>query len=186
MTDSLFFDSDCISAFLWVGSENLLAKLYSGKIVIPKPVYDELSYPRVAHLKARVDTLLAAGKAQIGVICTDTDDYDFYYRLTVRPDEGHAVIGKGEAASITLAKNHNGIIASNNLKDIHSYVKEYGLKHVTTGDILIEALKHGLITESQGNKTWAFMLARRRRLGAASFSDYLKEKQKQDCFTVGK
>ena len=55
MIDSLFFDNDCISAFLWVRNESLLVKLYPGRIVIPKPVYDELSYPGIAHLKARVE-----------------------------------------------------------------------------------------------------------------------------------
>jgi len=55
LIDSLFFDNDCISAFLWVRNESLLVKLYPGRIVIPKPVYDELSYPGIAHLKASVD-----------------------------------------------------------------------------------------------------------------------------------
>lgn len=75
MTDSLFFDSDCISAFLWVGNENLLVKLYPGRIVIPKTVYDELSYPGIAHLKARVDALLSVGQAQVMSIDVATEAY---------------------------------------------------------------------------------------------------------------
>ncbi len=39
MIDSLFFDSDCISVFLWVKKQNLLTLLYPGKIMIPKPAY---------------------------------------------------------------------------------------------------------------------------------------------------
>jgi hypothetical protein len=78
-----------------VGNENLLVKLYPGKIVIPKPVYDE-----------------------------------------------------------------------------------FGLKHVTTGDILLEALGKGYITESQGNTIWASMLAKRRKLGTSSFTTYIQSKQK--------
>ena len=176
MTDSLFFDSDCISAFLWVGTENLLVKLYPGKIVIPKPVYDELSYPGIAHLKARVDTLLSAGQAQVEAISTGTETYALYYKLTVAPQDGHAVIGKGEAASIALAKTNGGIVASNNLKDISLYISEYGLSHITTGDILLEALKRGYISEDQGNTIWSSMLAKKRKLGAPSFSDYIKSK----------
>ncbi|MEG1877475.1 MAG: hypothetical protein RR146_07890 [Lachnospiraceae bacterium] len=117
MTDSLFFDSDCISAFLWVKEQNLLALLYPGRIIIPKP------------------------------------------------------------ASIAMAKTIGGIVASNNLKDISSYIIEYGLKHITTGDILIEALEKGLITENEGNTIWTSMLAKRRKLGASSFSEYIKSKQ---------
>ena len=36
MTDKLFFDTDCISAFLWVKEENILFKLYPGKIILHK------------------------------------------------------------------------------------------------------------------------------------------------------
>ena len=122
LTDSVFFDSDCISSFLWVRYENLLTKLYPGKIVIPKPVYDELSYPGIAHLRARVDTLLSAGQAQVEAIITGTETYALYYQLTVAPHGGHVIIGKGEAASISLAKSSDGIVASNNLKDISSYI----------------------------------------------------------------
>jgi len=53
MIDSLFFDTDCISAFLWVNEQSLLISLYPGKIIIPQPVYDELSYKNTPHLKQR-------------------------------------------------------------------------------------------------------------------------------------
>lgn len=177
MTDSLFFDSDCISAFLWVGNESLLVKLYPGKIAIPKAVYDELSYPGIAHLKARVDALLSAGQAQIMTIDSGTEAYNLYYRLTVKPEPGHIIIGKGEASSIVLAKQNDGIVASNNLKDITSYVAEMGLKHITTGDILLAALEKGYITEVQGNTIWSAMLSKRRKLGASSFTAYIQSKQ---------
>lgn len=83
------------------------------------------------------------------------------------------IIGRGEAASISFAKEKQGILASNNLRDISAYVTEYGLTHLTTGDILKMALDAGYIDESQGNTIWANMIARKRKLGYASFSDYL-------------
>ena len=42
-TNKIFFDTDCLSAFLWVNNESLLPILYPGKIVIPEQVYVELS-----------------------------------------------------------------------------------------------------------------------------------------------
>lgn len=175
MTEPLFFDTDCISAFLWVGNENLLAQLYPGRIVIPKQVYDELSNPGVAHLKTKVDTLLNNGQASVMPINSGTDEYDFYRKLVSAPDPGHKIIGGGEAAAIALAKSNNGILASNNLRDISGYVAELGLTHVTTGDILKEALGKGLVTESQGNTIWSAMLKKRRKLGYPSFSDFLAD-----------
>lgn len=176
MTDSLFFDTDCISAFLWVRNESLLAQLYPGRIVIPRPVYDELSSPGIIHLKVRIDAMVSAGQAKIVEIVVGTEEYNMFYRLTVEPGKGQKLIGKGEAASIALAKENRGIVASNNLRDIGDYVKEFQLKHITTGDILVEAYSKILITEDEGNAIWSSMLTKRRKLGAASFSDFLKSK----------
>jgi len=173
MIDSLFFDSDCISAFLWVNEQNLLPLLYPGMVVIPKPVYAELAYPTTPHLKKRIDFLLSNKQAILATIEVDSDEYSLYKKLTTSPEEGHKIIGPGEAAAIVLAKANDGTLASNNLADIMPYINEYKLKHITTGDILIEALMKGYITETDGNAIWASMLAKRRKLGATSFSEYL-------------
>ncbi|NYB72850.1 hypothetical protein HZF24_01705 [Sedimentibacter hydroxybenzoicus DSM 7310] len=178
MIDSLFFDSDCISAFLWVNEQNLLTLLYPGMVMIPKPVYDELSYPTTPHLKQRIDYLISNKQASLATIDVDSDTYALYQKLTTSPDKGYKIIGPGEASSIALAKTNNGIVASNNLKDISSYINEFALKHITTGDILIKALEKGYITENDGNTIWSSMLAKRRRLGASSFSEYIKTKNK--------
>lgn len=177
MTDSLFFDSDCISAFLWVREQNLLALLYPRKIIIRKAAYDELSFPTTPQLKERIDQLLQSGAASLATIDLGTDEFVLYHKLTNSPDKGHKIIGSGEAASIALASVHNGVVASNNLKDIALYVKELGLRHITSGDILMEALDKGLITEVEGNAIWASMLAKRRKLGAGSFTEFLSLKK---------
>lgn len=174
LTDQLFFDTDCISAFLWVGKQSILSKLYPNKIRIPKQVYAELSYPGVSHLKERVDTLIRNGDAKIVDIEANSDDYDFYTELTCDPKDGKKSIGKGEAACIVFARKENGIIASNNLRDIDFYVKEYNLKHKTTGDIMVDAVSLGIITDEQANKLWDAMIRKRRKLGADTFSSYLK------------
>lgn len=177
LTDPLFFDTDCISAFLWVNNESILAKLFPGRIIIPKEVYDELSSPavnRIKGLKNQIDYMIKNGQATIVSIEVNTKEYMLYRKLTAFPDEGKKIIGKGEAAAISLAKERNGIIASNNLKDISSYVAEFGLKHYTTGDIMMMALKEGYINENQGNIIWANMISKRRKLGYLTFSDYIK------------
>ena len=55
-------------------------------------------------------------------------------------------------------------------------MQTYGLRHITTGDILVEAFQNAIITEEQGNLIWKNMLARRRRIGAESFTNYLLRK----------
>ena len=173
LTKDIFIDTDCISAFLWVGNESLLSQLYPGRVIMPKPVYDEINRPILAWMKARVDSMISAGKLMVVEISSGTEEFDLYYKLTENPDEGHKIIGAGEAASIALAKVKNGIVASNNFNDILTYINKYSLEYTTTADILVDAYKKGILDEKQGNAIWANMLRKKRRLGAASFSDYL-------------
>ena len=173
MTDSLFFDTDCICAFLWINEESLLEKMYSGKIVIPKEVYNEIDRPTIPHLKARIDQLIANGSAIVMSMDINSEEYSLYRELTTF--SGNKLIGSGEAASISLAKKHNGVLGSNNLRDVGYYVNKYSLKHVTTGDILVEAFQNGLITEQEGNTIWANMLKKKRKIGANSFTEFFQE-----------
>ena len=170
MTDQLFFDSDCISAFLWVNEQSLVAQLYPGRVIIPQPVYDELSYPGTPHLKKRIDQMIDSGQANIMSIASDSPSAELYWQLT---QDAPKIIGNGEASCLVLAKEHDGIVASNNFRDINEYICKYCLKHMTTGDILSDALNMGLITEEQGNYIWKNMLEKRRQLGAKSFSEFL-------------
>lgn len=172
MTDNYFFDTDCISAFLWIKNESILTKLYQGRIILPHQVYDEIS--KVPSLFRRVEHMKNAGELAVRSIQVDTDEYKDYCQLAVTPPIGEKIIGKGEAAAIAMTKNNDGILASNNLRDVKKYVEKYGLKHITTGDILVEALNQGIITEIDGNTIWANMIAKNRMLPTASFSDYLK------------
>lgn len=172
----LFFDTDCLSAFLWVDEQAILPMLYPGRIVIPEPVYDELSKPQISHLKKRIDVLKAKGQVKIIQIQHGKPEYELYMKMINSPERGRTIIGKGEASVLALAMENAGIVASNNLRDILQYINEFGLTYITTGDILVEAYEKSLITESQGNIIWASMLEKRRKLGSASFSEYLKKK----------
>ena len=174
MTSRVFIDTDCISAFLWVGTEHLLEKLYSGKIVIPQEVYDEINIPTIPHLKSRIDQLVAKGSAEIVSIDIGTEEYALYRDLT-RNHDSNKVIGKGEAASISLAKKHNGILGSNNLRDVKPYVEEFSLEHMTTGDILVEAFKAQFITEQEAIISGIICLKREGKLGRILFQTIFVE-----------
>lgn len=171
MTEELFFDTDCLSAFLWVREESILAQMYPGRIVLPAQVYSELQ--RVPHLVSRTDALKNSGALRVESIIVGSDEYNDYVKMTTAPDAGKRIIGYGEAAGIAMVKHRGGILASNNLKDIPQYVNEFHIQHMTTGDILKEALVQGIISEAEGNIIWAEMLRKRRLLPTRTFSDYL-------------
>ena len=171
MTEKYFFDTDCLSAFLWVREESILARLYSGRIILPEQVYSELQ--RVPHLKARVDTLKIQGDLNIESMDVGSEEYKDYVKMTTSPEKGMRIIGRGEAAGIAMVKHRNGTLASNNLRDVGIYVEKYGIQLITTGDILIEAMNAGIITETEGNTIWADMLRKHRMLPTTTFSEYL-------------
>ena len=135
MTEKYFFDTDCLSAFLWVREESILARLYAGRIILPTQVYNELR--RVPHLLARVDTMKNNGDLSVESMEAGSAEYYDYVQMTSSPEAGFRIIGRGEAAGIAMAKQRNGTLASNNLRDIRPYVEKYKISHITTGDILI-------------------------------------------------
>lgn len=173
MTKELFFDTDCLSSFLWIGDTSIIEALYGGRIILPEPVYEELGHRAIQRfgIKERADKLISSGAASVQSIEAGTEEYQIYRDLT-DPKPGKKTIGKGEAGGIALAKTYNGVLVSNNTRDIMPYVEEYGLKRLDTGQILMEALAEGIITEEDGNDIWRKMLARKRWLPAKTFSDY--------------
>lgn len=172
MTD-LFIDTDCISAFLWVNRQALLPQIFPGEIIMPEPVYQELSRPQVRFLKERVDKMISKGQLKVEKMDGHSEVYEMYSDMITGADPNFKVIGKGEASALALAKHRNGIIGSNNLRDIMQYIDAYNIDHLTTGDLLVMALDEGLIDENEGNILWQDMIRKRRKLGAPSFSDHL-------------
>lgn len=172
-----FFDTDCLCAFLWVQRQDILVQLYSKQLVIPEPVYQELCRPQIQHLKTRADLLIKQNHGRKQSLQINSPAFSLYMMLTRKPEHGWPIIGNGEAAAIALAKEEKGIVASNNLRDISAPVAFYQLNLVTTGDILEKAFSQNFITETEGNQIWQAMLMKRRRLGAKSFTDYLKRRE---------
>ena len=175
MTEPLFLDTDCLSTFLVVGQENLVLRLYAGRIGIPQQVYEELK--KVHFMKSKVDALRQAGRVMLYQITAGTIEGDLYFKLTTKPDKGFRVIGSGEAAAITLTKQYNGILGSNNMRDIPPYIRLYHLQHRTSADIMAEALEQHMINEGQGNAIWKQMLQRNRKLPADTFTEFLASRK---------
>lgn len=85
MIDQLFFDTDCFYSFLWVKEENILFKLYPGKIILPKQVFNELANPSIPHIKRKVNQLCLNGQVSTKEILAKTDEYKLYFELAVSP-----------------------------------------------------------------------------------------------------
>lgn len=169
----IYFDTDCLSSFLWSDEIPLLVQLYSEKMYIPQEVYKEFSYPRLPAFFSK-NILKLTEKQHLKVVpafVVNTKEYDFYLKLT---RNGSKSIGGGEAAALVLAISNNGAIASNNFKDIASYVQEYNLHHLTTGRILKESYNKRLKTLSDCEVIWKTLISRKRKLPTKTFAEFLK------------
>lgn len=98
MINDLFFDTDCLSAFLWINDTNILEALYGGNIILPDPVYQELSNPRVPQLKKRADALIDKKMASVQAIEANSEEYKLY-RFLVRGDK-EKIITEAEGNTI--------------------------------------------------------------------------------------
>lgn len=175
MIEPLFLDTDCLSTFLVVQRENLILQLYAGRVAVPQQVYGELR--KVQFMRDRVDALLKAKRVELYPIIAGTDPGDLYLKLTTHPDKGYKLIGSGEAAAIVLTRHHDGILGSNNMRDILPYIQLYNLKNRSSADIMAEALEQHLINEGQGNAIWREMLQRNRKLPTDTFTQFLASRK---------
>lgn len=172
LNKDVYFDTDCLSSFLLIDKTDILEKLFKGKIVIPEQVYAELDRPAVRFLKTKLDDFIKKTAAKIQTVETNSDEFNLYLGLT--SGKNCKVIGKGEAICIALTKIKNGVLASNNLRDICWYVKQYNLEFITTGDILVMALQNKIMTKQEGEDIWQSMLKIKRKIGPCTFSEYLE------------
>lgn len=168
-----FYDTDCLSCFIVIDDTSILEEQFEC-IFLPYEVYEEFDRPHIQNLKNRVDNLIKKGFVKVIKFDTNSEDYLLFMELS-SDYFSDKTIGKGEAAVIVHAKKHNGIVASNNTRDIMPYVEKYNLERITTGDILVMALENGIITEKEGNIIWSKMLKRNRWLNADTFTSYLNK-----------
>lgn len=175
LTKKVVWDSDCFSAFLAVEKiPNVVMLLKGNKLIMPKPVYDEICDARNEGWKETIDQYVRAKVIEIKEFYLDEEISKTYYKLRQNPDEGHLEIGPGEAAAIAIAKDTGAVLLSNNLKDVEQYVEEYHLRHATTGTILYDMYCSGEMSEEEIEQHWAEMRSRGIKLPAQTFKEYVE------------
>ena len=176
MTKLIFFDTDCLSSFLWVDSMNLLIQCFPQGFILPRPVYEE--FKRIPHFHQKVDGYIQKGFLEIKDIESGTNEYRNYVDLVSGRDARVPRIGKGEAAAIVLAHRYKGILASNNLSDISYYIQIFELESLTSASILETMYRKNIIDLQSAESLWSGMLQKRRKLPCSTFQDYLDKLEK--------
>lgn len=172
MADLYFFDTDCLSSFLLTNNENILFELFENNIYLPSHVLNEANKYEI--LRNKVNELLENGSIKIKSIDYGTNEFKIYHKLTSL-SYSSKIIGHGEASAIALCVVYNGILVSNNLKDVTEYIEKFKLNSLTTPEILATALEKEIINRQKANDIWSDMLNKGRYLPNISFDEYYEK-----------
>ena len=166
----VFYDTDCLSSFLVVDRIDLLKKEFSSIIVSAQVNIEFLNDKTPKCIYERFSNLVDEGFVIVKDIDVDDEVMEYYITFITEDDDG----GKGELSSIAFAIVNNGILASNNFRDICKYVKKYNLHHITTATILLDCFKKEYVSSDEVEKNWQDMLKKYVKLPKKSFIEYYK------------
>jgi hypothetical protein len=169
----LLLDADYISSFAWVYRFDILSKLYADRMLILDEVLSEIS--RVPHIEKGIQELISRNTLKRAAIMGDEPAA---IELGTLLESGR--LGAGEAACMAYLKYNPGSLGSNNLADVRIYCERNGKCLITTGETLIDACVSGLLNVKDADGLWIRMIAKKRKLPTATFTEYLIKINRKD------
>ena len=170
INNKVYFDTDCLSAFLWLNEVSSLVLLFGNNIVIPRGVYDELC--KIHTFKSIIDSYINKQIMSIVDIEYDSREMQIYLKLTTK-DSHYKVFGRGEAEVISHAVCNSKKMASNNLSDVEDYVKYYNLINYTIVDLLEMLIIDGLKTVDEVEIMWKDLKTKNFKIPGKTYNDFL-------------
>ena len=181
MNKPVFYDTDCLECFLFVDAGYILEKLFS-KIIIPEQVYNELMVENTPSVVKANFKKLKEGFVEIREIPFASQEFTTYKSIENGFwSETGKVCGSGESAAMALAHLNNGIVASNNLRDVEEYVESLDIGLITSSMILSRAVEKEIISENTASSLYAGMINNGINLPYDSFSRYFDNLYEKDC-----
>ena len=171
----IVFDTDCISSFLWVKRLDIVKDLFPNQIVIPQTVYDELNKiknPQYRFLFNDLYTQVLNKNFNLKSIMVSDQEFKEYCKLISMKNPKR--IGRGEAATIVIAKMLDGTVASNNLRDILPYVGKNNIPYICTEHILYYRYEKNFISIKEGSQIWDNMKRIGRILPNCDFKEIVR------------
>ena len=167
----IILDADFLSSFAWVKRLDILEGLYSKRMVVLEEVLAELR--RVPHLASRVELSIKSGHIRSEAMLADSPEA---LQLAQFLESGR--YGSGEASCMAYLTQRDGILGSNNLSDVKAFCNKNKKRLLTTADVLHQAYNIGEIDLNEADEIWAGMLAKKQKLPASSFTEYLSAIEK--------
>lgn len=162
----ILIDADVVSHFITAGEQNELNKIFQNSIQILDKVLVEAT--RLPSRKTIVDNIVTNGILTVlSFPDNDPDIKQEYFWIKKMMDKGD-----GESATMAVARHHNNIIASSNLRDIKSYCSNHKIDYLTTMDFLCYALSKNLWTEKRCNDFITKVLSKKSKLPCTKMADH--------------
>ena len=163
-----------------------LKKLFS-KIKLPEQVYIELTKQKTPkNVENNLKKLISEGFIEIIQIEFTTPEYIKYNCISKGYwSKNLKSIGKGESAAIALAIENNGIVASNNLKDIKDICEEFNVPIITASIILSFLYELQLYSKEEINLVWSKIINKTYQIMPyRTFNEYYEKSFQKDCETL--
>lgn len=174
----IFYDTDCLSSFLEIGDWSILEHLFD-EITIPNAVYEEFTrLPPSSPIIKNLDILIDTNFVKIEDISPFSNIYDIYrdIRKEYEHNEGK-LLGDGEAEAMALVVSKNGILASNNFRDIKDFVDKYEMALLTSAYMICVSVDDGFIPTEKASDTWNQMWYNGVNLPKLTFEEYYYDGQ---------
>jgi len=160
----ILLDADVIIHFIKGDRLAMLTEIFPNKYGILDFVFNEVFK---GNLRTQVENLL------------------LYKRITEVPfDDSMEVTkefaslkkryGLGESACMAYCKFHKEVFASSNLADIKPYCEANGIQYITTMDLLAEAFKKRMLSESECDNFIAMVKSKGSKLPVNSIQEFLR------------
>lgn len=159
----ILLDSDVFRHFLNGGRIHQLPFIFPNRFVILEKVKDELC--RSKSLVLPVNNFIKMCKIPVLTFPKDRRIMREYSQLIRK-------FGEGESACMAVARFEEKYIASSNLKDIKSYCHQHGITYYTTMDLLVEALRKGILTEAECDQFISAVKAKGSKLPCDRMREY--------------
>ena len=163
----IVIDADVIIHFMKGESLHLLPKTYPNYqfVILDELLNKELR--NIASTRQYLDNFFQYFPDAIAVVKWSPD-----YEMLKEFAELNKRYGMGESMSMVYCKFNNDVIASSNITEITDYCDTNNIQYITTMDFIAQALKIGLMTETECDSFLVNVIAKGSTLPYNKISKY--------------
>lgn len=178
----IFYDSDVLICFLKINEIEILKELFS-KVIISKNVKEELTNVNAPKNEVNeINRLIEEKFIEVVEIEVLSSEYSYYKCMINGFWSNGEKLGFGESSAMALAISNNGIVASNNLKDVSDICDNFNIPIITSSLIVSFSFELGSNSKNRIKDIWNKIIKNtNKKLPKKIFDEYYEELFEKDC-----